>query len=127
MPGNHGIRIDQHEAVGPLPPRTAKKNTGDPIGRPKLGSDAHVFEDGQLLAQGEILDADLQRGPEKEAVQRDNQTAQRPNHASASPVRLRTARRPGQRNGSAAQNAGLKAPGNSNGINSYRILSIHKG
>jgi hypothetical protein len=85
VPTDDGIRIDQNEAVGPLMPRAAKEHPEETIGRPKLGPDALLLEDGQLLAQDEIFDDYIQPRPEKEADHSDDQTAQEPNHAPASP------------------------------------------
>ena len=64
-----------------MAPPTPKQNPEDPIRRPEFRAAAFEFEDGQLLAEGEILDDDIQPRSKEEAGKRDQSNPQQPNHA----------------------------------------------
>ena len=59
----------------PTAPYAAKENPEDPINRLEFRSVALLFEDGRLLAKGEILD-DEARPRAKEPGKRDDRNAQ---------------------------------------------------
>ena len=83
MPADHRVGLHDDESVGPVPPGVAKEHPEYPIRRAQSGSAVPLLEDGQLLAQGEVLDHQFQSGPEQDPGKSNRQCPNEANHAAS--------------------------------------------
>jgi hypothetical protein len=56
LPVDHSVCLDENQGVGPVAPDLAEEHPEYPIRRSQSGSGVLLLENGQLLAQGEVLD-----------------------------------------------------------------------
>ena len=83
LPADHRIGLDDDEGVGPVVPGVAKEHPEYPIRRSQSGSGVPLLEDGRLLAQGEVLDHEIQPGPEQDPSKGNRQCPNEANHAAS--------------------------------------------
>jgi hypothetical protein len=55
LPADHRVGLDDDESVGPVAPDLSEPHPEYTIRRSQSGSAVPLLEDGQLLAQGEVL------------------------------------------------------------------------
>ncbi len=75
--------LHDDKSVGPVAPDLAKKHPEYAILRSQSGSAVPLLEDGQLLAQGEVLDHQFQPGPEQDPGKGSRQCPSQANHATS--------------------------------------------
>ena len=62
-PTQHGLRLDNEQGLSPVPPRPGKEEPEESITVPKFRPSLLSMENGELLAEGEILQREIRAQP----------------------------------------------------------------
>ena len=79
MPANNGLRFDDEQVVDPCRPKAAEQDPEYPILGLQRGARAFPLEHGQLLTEGQDLQAQAVPGTE-EGVEKRQEADEKANH-----------------------------------------------